>query len=106
MHLVNLGQPGLLHRRDRQVQDTGDEPPGVVVGQGDTGSGGHVGRDENGVLDVRPHGPSRFEGCDRGTSRVQREAERTGNVVSSTRRCYGANQAAGSDDWCLGWSRQ
>src|SRR5664279_1529893 len=98
---ANLGRAGLLHRRDRQVEDAGDELPGVVVGQGDAGGGGDGGRDQNGVLDVRPHGAGRLEGGDGGAGGVQRKAERSCHVVSAAGWSDRAYQAAGWDDGCL-----
>ena len=103
---ADLGWTGLLHRRDGQVQHAGDELPGVVVGQGDAGGGGHGGRDQDGVLDVGPHGTSWLEGGDGGAGGVQREAERSSDVVCAAGGADRADQAAGWDDGCLWGSRE
>src|ERR1019366_828838 len=90
---------GLLRRRGGQVQDTGGERPGVVGGEGDWRRPGvrDDRRDQDGVLDVRPHGASRCECRDGGAGGVDGEGERSLDVVSARDGGYRADQAAGWD---------
>jgi hypothetical protein len=105
---ADLAGTGLLHRRDGQVQDAGDERPGVVGGEWDWRRAGCLDRrrDQNGVLDVRPHGARGDEGGDGGAGGVDGEGERPLNVVCAGDGGYRADQAAGWDSGCLRRGRQ
>ena len=85
----------LLDRRNRQVQDAGGEVPGVVLGKGRTVSGGHGGRNQDRVLNVRLHGTSRLEGGYGSAGGLEREAEGAGDVVCAAGGSDVADQAAG-----------
>src|ERR1017187_2628532 len=100
---ADLAGAGLLRRRGGQVQDTGDERPGVVGREGDWRWAGCLDhrRDQDGVLDVRPHGTRGRECGNGGAGGVDGEGERPLDVVSAGDRGYRAYQAAGWDSGCL-----
>jgi hypothetical protein len=102
---ADLAGAGLLRRRGGQVQDAGDKRPGVVGGEGDWRRAGCLDRrrDQNRVLDIRPHGPSRHEG---GAGGVDGEGEGSLDVVGAGDGGHRADQAAGWDSGCLRGRRE